>query len=242
MEPVFNVGHVLFAVGKSGGILPLPPAVDPLLEAEPPLDPDEAMPLDPPLDADPIPELLELPPDPEPVPLLPEAAPEPDPEPAPDPEPLPELAPLLPEPTGPLKGLVAADPHDAMDPSAARRAAVSATRTLLLERMGVTTAPLPLRTTAENVGRAILIPPQLGFARCSRIAQRKAKRAPVGLLFFNIAPCSFTSSADGQRVLSLVRSVGRVVVEVRRKPPLDLPHGHALAQVIIDHLIAVDLS
>jgi hypothetical protein len=41
--------------------------------------------------------------------------------------------------------------------------------------------------------RAILLPPQLGFARCSRVARRKANRTAVALIFFSIPPCSFMS-------------------------------------------------
>jgi hypothetical protein len=155
--PVFNVGHVPFAVGRSGGILPLPPAVVPPLEPELPLDPDEPVPLDAPLDPEPIPELPELPPDPEPAPLPPEAAPAPEPlpEPAPlAPEPLPpEPPPLLPDPA---KVLVAADPHDATFASAARAAAVKTKRTLQLERMGLTVASLDRWDAAESARRAIL--------------------------------------------------------------------------------------
>src|SRR5580700_11642675 len=67
--PVVSVGHVPIAVGRSGGAWP-PCALAPLLDPDPPLDPDECDPL---LDPDecapllPAP-LLPVPPLPVPVP------------------------------------------------------------------------------------------------------------------------------------------------------------------------------
>ena len=33
-----------------------------------------------------------------------------------------------------------------------------------------------------------------------------------------------------------------IVVEVRTEPALDLLHGHAFAQVVVEHLVAIDFA
>src|SRR5580700_10337490 len=69
--PFASVGHVVDAVGRSGGVFP-PEAVVPLLEPEPLPEPDEWEPLEP----EPLPELDDcVPPEPEPPPELVEGEP-----------------------------------------------------------------------------------------------------------------------------------------------------------------------
>jgi hypothetical protein len=129
--PLVSVGHVVDAVGRSGGVLP-PLAVEPLSELlleEPPPEPL--------LDPEWPPELVLEEPPPEPLP-------DPEPPPAPlleelllgAPEPLPELLPPDPRPP---PALVPCDPHEATHPNADRKAIASTTRTRF-GRMGLTAA------------------------------------------------------------------------------------------------------
>ena len=145
--PVFNVGHVSCAVGRSGGTLPLPPTVEPPLAPEAPLDPDG--PLDPelPVDAELPPDLVPLPEppvepedrvpldtlplaplDPDPVPELPDAPDDPDSAPLPpDVPPAFEPVPPKPAPVPPL-GVGADEPHDVSQPNPTASAMIVATR------------------------------------------------------------------------------------------------------------------
>lgn len=140
MSPVASVGHVPIAVGRSGGTLPLPPGFVPPLELEPL---PELLPDAPPEPEDP--ELTPDDPDDVPDPLDPEVpellAPlDPEPLPDPDPPPDPELVVLPPEPppdpepgppSSPPKTLPEPfePPHEEMQPTAASTAKAERTWT-----------------------------------------------------------------------------------------------------------------
>jgi hypothetical protein len=155
--PFASVGHVVDAVGRSGGVFP-PEAVVPLLEPEPLPEPDEWEPLEP----EPLPELDDcVPPEPEPPPELVEGEPLlefpplefPPLEDPPFVEPSSsELDPLL-DPPGPPE-FVDCDPHEGPSASVARRAA-SGAMWKIFEPVGMTVASPKLRSAAREHRRTM---------------------------------------------------------------------------------------
>ena len=184
--PLVRVGHVVDAVGRSGGVIPLPPAweaslLDPELLPElalDPLEPEEPEPLLPVLDPDVLPELPDVLPCPELLvdPLEPPFDAELE---------LPDVPPELLEPPEPASspcakmfGVVVDEPHEEMPATAPSRPSDRTSRRSL--EVGGFKVGLSLAVGARHSGCAPLVSHLQGvFAAVPSKARPAAARSMV---------------------------------------------------------------